>query len=71
MVAVIINPISGTGGRPEILRRRAELAATLIERYRVAGEVFVSERAGHARELARAALARGVRLVLAWEATAR
>jgi diacylglycerol kinase (ATP) len=29
-------------------------------------QVFVTERAGHARELARAAIGRGVRLVLAW-----
>jgi YegS/Rv2252/BmrU family lipid kinase len=64
--AVIINPISGTGGRPDVARRRAEFAAAALEHHRVDGEVFVTERIGHARELTRAALARGARLVLAW-----
>lgn len=65
-VSVVINPISGSGGRPDVARRRAELAAAELERRGLRGEVFVTERAGHARELTRAALGRGVRLVLAW-----
>jgi diacylglycerol kinase (ATP) len=65
-VAVIINPISGTGGRPDVARRRAELAAAELERRSLEGEVFVTERGGHARELTRAALGRGVERVLAW-----
>jgi diacylglycerol kinase (ATP) len=65
-VAVIVNPISGTGGRPDIARQRAELAAAAIEQHGADGEVFVTEHAGHARELTRAALERGTRLVLAW-----
>ena len=65
-VVVIINPISGTGGRPDVARRRAEFAVAELERRGLQGEVFVTERAGHARELARAALGRGVRLVLPW-----
>jgi diacylglycerol kinase (ATP) len=65
-VAVVINPISGSGGRPDVARRRAELAVAELERHGHEGEVFVTERAGHARELTRAALGRGVRLVLAW-----
>ena len=64
--AVIINPISGTGGRPEVARRRAEQAAALMSASGVAGEIFLTERPGHARELTRAVLARGVPLVIAW-----
>ena len=48
--AVIINPISGTGGRPEVARRRAEQAAALMNGSRIAGDIFVTERRGHARD---------------------
>jgi diacylglycerol kinase (ATP) len=65
-VAVIINPISGTGGRPEVARGRAELAASIVNANGLEAEVFISERPGHAPELARAALARGVRVIAAW-----
>lgn len=65
-LAVIINPISGTGGRPDVARQRAELAAAEIERRGLDGQVFLTERPGHARELTRAALGQGARLVLAW-----
>ncbi len=65
-VAVIINPISGTGGRPEVARRRAELAAAYASARGVEVEIFVTERAGHARELATAALNRGATQVIAW-----
>jgi diacylglycerol kinase (ATP) len=65
-VAVIINPISGTGGRPEVARRRAELAAAFASARGLEIEIFVTERAGHARELATAALNRGATQVIAW-----
>jgi diacylglycerol kinase (ATP) len=65
-VAVIINPISGTGGRIEVARERAEHAAALITARGLDAEIFMTERPGHARELAAAALDRGVRMVLAW-----
>jgi YegS/Rv2252/BmrU family lipid kinase len=64
--AVIINPISGTGGRPEVARHRVELATSIIRSRGWDAEVFVSERPGHARELTSAALDRGARLVAAW-----
>lgn len=65
-IVFIINPISGTGGRPDAARRRAEMAAAFVERERLSGEVFVTEGQGHGRELTRAAIARGAGLVAAW-----
>jgi len=64
--AVIINPISGTGGRPDAARRRAEQAAALLTALGVDAEIFVTERGGHARELATAAVDRGMPRVIAW-----
>ena len=65
-VAIIINPISGTGGRPDVARQRAELAASLATSIGLTAEIFVTERGGHARELAIAALGRGASDVVAW-----
>ena len=65
-VVVIINPISGAGRRRDAARRRAEQAAALIEQRRLNAEVFVTERPGHARELALAARRSGVTLFVAW-----
>jgi YegS/Rv2252/BmrU family lipid kinase len=65
-IAVIINPISGTGGRMEVARKRAEHATSLITARGLHAEVFMTERPGHARELATAALGRGVTTVVAW-----
>jgi diacylglycerol kinase (ATP) len=65
-VAVIINPISGTGGRLDVARARAEQAAALLVARGVEPEVFLTERPGHARELAQMALQRGASTVLAW-----
>lgn len=64
--AVIINPISGAGRRPDVARQRAELATAVLHGRGIGGEVFVTERGGHAHELARAALGRGVSLCIAW-----
>ena len=65
-VAVIINPISGAGGRVDVARDRAERAAALIARRGCDAQVFMTARAGHARELAAGALDRGVTTVVAW-----
>ena len=63
--AIIINPISG-GGRVEQARQRAELASAVLAATDADGEIFVTERPGHARELASGAAARGASLVVAW-----
>jgi len=65
-VAVIINPISGLGVRPDAARQRAELAAACVEAHRVDADIFVTERRHHARELTHAAVANGARTVIAW-----
>jgi diacylglycerol kinase (ATP) len=65
VVTVIINPISG-GARPGVGRTRAERAATIVGAHGDRPEIFVTERPGHARELARTAVARRSRLVVAW-----
>jgi len=64
-IAIIINPVSG-GVRPDAARARAELASAIVDRHGDPADVFVTERAGHARDLTKAALARGSRLVMAW-----
>lgn len=65
MLSVIINPVSG-GASPAVARQRAELAAARLEASGAPGQVCVTERRGHARELAAAAASRGDRLVVAW-----
>jgi YegS/Rv2252/BmrU family lipid kinase len=65
-MAVIINPISGTGGRPDAARLRAQQAAALLASRGVDAEIFVTERGGHARELATAVVDRGISQVIAW-----
>jgi len=64
-IAIIINPIAG-GVSPSAARDRAALAAALVDRHGHPAEVFVTARAGHARDLAKAAVGRGARLVVAW-----
>ena len=65
MITIIINPISG-GVSPDAARARAELASAIVDHHGDPAEVFVTERQGHARELTKAAVARGTRLVMAW-----
>ena len=66
MITIVVNPISGTGGRPEIARQRAEAAAQWTSARGIDAQIFVTERPGHARDLARSTVARGGRLVIAW-----
>ena len=64
-VAVIINPHSGAAS-PDARRRRADQAAAVLARAGEPGAVVVTERRGHAGDMARAAAANGARLVIAW-----
>src|SRR5258708_9287454 len=65
-VFAIVNPLSGAGANPDLA---AERVALLMQRFVAAGitgTVYLTERRGHAAELARAAIAQGARTVLAW-----
>ena len=62
---IIINPISG-GVSPRAARARAQLALAVVDAHGDPAEVLMTEAVGHARELARAAVRRGARLVMAW-----
>jgi diacylglycerol kinase family enzyme len=64
-VAIIINPVSG-GISSTGARRRVLVATSLTRTLPEPADVLVSERRGHARELAAAARASGARLVIAW-----
>jgi YegS/Rv2252/BmrU family lipid kinase len=65
-VAVVVNPISGAGGRPDAGPRRAALARGILATESATAEVHVTERAGHAFELARTAVGGGADVVVAW-----
>jgi YegS/Rv2252/BmrU family lipid kinase len=65
-LGIIINPISGTGGRLEIARDRAERAAALVAARGLDARVVMTERAGHAREIAETMLRDGIRTIAAW-----
>ena len=62
---IIINPISG-GASPRAARARAQLALAVVDAHGDPVEVLMTEAVGHARELAKSAIRRGARLVLAW-----
>jgi diacylglycerol kinase (ATP) len=62
---IIINPIAGGAG-PRVARARAQLALAVVDAHGDPVEVVMTEAIGHARELAKAAVRRGARLVLAW-----
>jgi len=62
---IIINPISG-GASPRAARARAQIARTVVDAHGDPAEVLLTEGVGHARELAKSAVRRGTRLVLAW-----
>ncbi len=62
---VIVNPVAG--GRASLApERRVAIAREALERAGVEGSVVLTERAGHGRGLARDAIEKGCRLVIAW-----
>jgi diacylglycerol kinase (ATP) len=66
-VSVVINPVAGVrGGSLNRARRRAELAFDLLSAAGTEPEILITERHGHAKELAHGAVERGSRLVIAW-----
>ena len=66
-ISVVINPVAGVrGGSLNRTRRRAEQAFDLLTAEGAEPEILITERHGHARELAHGAVERGSRLVIAW-----
>jgi YegS/Rv2252/BmrU family lipid kinase len=65
-VCVIINPLAGLFRRRDQGRRHAELARAVLAAAGVDVDIHLTTHAGHARDLAAAARARGVDLVCAW-----
>lgn len=65
-VSAIINPISGAGMDPSVAGRRIALLRDELERRSLQPSIAVTERAGHARELATAAVAADADLVIVW-----
>jgi YegS/Rv2252/BmrU family lipid kinase len=65
-VIAIINPISGAGADTSVAARRAAMLRDAAQRRGIDLDIRLTERAGHARELATAAVASGATLVVAW-----
>ena len=65
MITLIINPISGNAHRGAIADR-VEVARTALGKSGEESRVVVSDRRGHVRELATAAVHAGSRLVMVW-----
>ena len=65
-VVAIINPTSGAGLDGRAATTRSALVRAALAERGLSGTVHVTERAGHARELATAAVAEGADLVIVW-----
>lgn len=65
-IVAIINPISGAGAVPDMAARRVAMVRAEAERRGLRAEIHLTERGGHAREIAAASAAAGVELVIVW-----
>lgn len=65
-VFAIVNPISGARADPTVATRRVAALRAAAGRRGLDVEILLTERAGHARELAAASVAAGADLVIAW-----
>ncbi|MEO6237610.1 MAG: diacylglycerol kinase family protein, partial [Vicinamibacterales bacterium] len=65
-VFAIVNPLSGAGANPDAAAQRVALLKHRFSVAGVDGPVHVTERVGHAADLARLAIAAGARTVIAW-----
>jgi len=65
-VFAIVNPLSGAGANPDRAAERTALLMRHFVRAGITGGVHMTERRGHATELAANAIARGAHVVLAW-----
>jgi YegS/Rv2252/BmrU family lipid kinase len=65
-IVAIINPISGAGADRSVAGRRVAMLDAAATRRGCRAEIHLTERAGHARELAAASVASGTDLVVVW-----
>jgi diacylglycerol kinase (ATP) len=65
-IVAIVNPVSGAGMDPTVARRRVAMIRDELQRHRLDADIHITERAGHARELASRAVDDRANLVLAW-----
>src|SRR5262245_32024810 len=65
-IVAIVNPLSGAGASSGVSEQRVALLAEKFAAAGIAGEVHVTERRHHARDLAAAAVERGASTVVAW-----
>jgi len=65
VTSILINPVSG-GATASVVRARVEQARVALRAHGEEGAVIVTERRGHATELAADAVSRGERRVVSW-----
>ena len=65
-IAAIVNPVSGAGMDLHAARRRVDMLRDELTRRQLSATIDVTSAAGHARDLARAAVADRADLVIVW-----
>ena len=65
-IVAIINPVSGAGADRSAAAKRVALVQAEAQRRGLSAEIHLTERAGHARDLAAASAAADVDLVIVW-----
>jgi len=65
-IAAIVNPVSGAGMDPHAARRRVDMLRDELTRRQLSATIDLTTAAGHARDLARAAVADRADLVIVW-----
>ena len=65
-IVAIVNPLSGAGATSGVAEARVALLNARFAAARLHGSVHLTERRFHAGEMARDAVARGAKLVIAW-----
>ena len=65
-IVAIINPMSGAGTNPSAAERRIGLVRSEAQRRGLSAEIHLTERAGHAREIAARSASANVDLVIVW-----
>ena len=65
-IVAIINPISGAGADPQRPRDASRRCRAEAKRRGLRADIHLTERAGHARELAAASAVADVDLVIVW-----